>query len=830
MKLYERFGERGYHTSIITSFGVDFDAYENVVLSRLKGAGCHNNILLCDGALLTQCLAESSSLPRFAGRLYTANGAKAAGVFHPKLFVQLGRNGGRIIVSSANVTATGLAGNLELASEFACGTEDSGEQRLIAQAWAYALRHCDRTGQALDAQIAWAEARTPWLRRAVQTRESVTLEDGTTAALLTTGEKTGIGEQFVANVSDTPVTRLVVVSPYWDEDLKALGYIAKTLSPAKTDLLIDSDAGLFPVTALKRLKGVRLFDREEFRKGRFLHAKVLIVQTRKADHVLSGSANCTLAALGTKGFAGENEEVCTYQRFPPGTVLNSLELAELLDPSHELDPDQLEQSEDQDDLDLDDWLKRTPGRFECSYDTLIWTPPTDVDPDSATIELLNSEGHELDCRLGPGAKRGVSRHYQIATLTERPAFAALLYPDGTRSARAIVTLIDKIRETAKEARSKHTENAASQLAGETEEGLWLLDVLDTLESAESLQDSGDERFSMKTPRKKGNEDDDASARSRMLTYEEFIAGRKPRAKDSLVPINSLGGSETSLVRGFLNRILEIGNEDIQLSVEDERNLDKAFDLGDETSNAEEAMNRGESFDPEAGDKSPEEKLRDEQRRKSLQRKATRGQIADAVRAFNERVSQRRSDGTLTTFDALRLRALLMIVAAAGWAGRESDAGDTTGRTSLQVLPVESRAGSWPRLMGQVLFGFFGGNDPSIRHLKLDALHEQLTDDVLESWATCFWCLHACLGAPCSKDEHATLARYILALAEKLYRLTGLKKDELLAPEIKLVMERLNERFSGRLGLDAAALCRGHESLVRRIFEERKEARLVPAKL
>jgi hypothetical protein len=49
MKLYERFGEGGYHTSVITTFGVDFDAYENVVLPRLRGAGCHNNILLCDG-------------------------------------------------------------------------------------------------------------------------------------------------------------------------------------------------------------------------------------------------------------------------------------------------------------------------------------------------------------------------------------------------------------------------------------------------------------------------------------------------------------------------------------------------------------------------------------------------------------------------------------------------------------------------------------------------------------------------------------------------------------------------------------------------------------
>ena len=117
-------------------------------------------------------------------------------------------------------------------------------------------------------------------------------------------------------------------------------------------------------------------------------------------------------------------------------------------------------------------------------------------------------------------------------LTDRPAFAVLCYPDGTRSAPAIVTLIDKIRETAKEARSKHSENAASQLAEETEEGLWLLDVLDTLKSAERLQDSEDAKVSIKTRRKKENEEDETTARFQTLTYEQFIAGRKPRAKDS----------------------------------------------------------------------------------------------------------------------------------------------------------------------------------------------------------------------------------------------------------------------------------------------------------
>ena len=127
----------------------------------------------------------------------------------------------------------------------------------------------DRTGQALDAQIAWAEARTPWLRRAEQTKEAVILEDGTTVALLTTGERIGIGERSVAYGDDMPVKRLSSSAPIGMRVLRLWALSQKTLSPAKTDLLIDSGAGLFPVTALKKLKEGRLFGREEFARVAF---------------------------------------------------------------------------------------------------------------------------------------------------------------------------------------------------------------------------------------------------------------------------------------------------------------------------------------------------------------------------------------------------------------------------------------------------------------------------------------------------------------------------------------------------------------------------------
>lgn len=818
MKLYERFGERGYHTSIITTFGLDFDTYENVVLARLKGAGCNNNILLCDAALLTQTLAGPSSHPRSAGRHYTVNSAYAAGAFHPKLLVQVGRNGGRIVISSANMTATGLAGNLELAEEIVCGTEDSGEQRLVAQAWRYALRHCDRTGQALDAQIAWAEGRAPWLRRTLPATGSVSLGDGTIAALLTTGESAGIGERFAALVGDDKVKRLIVVSPYWDANLRALGTLAKTLSAPTVDLLIDSQAGLFPVSALKKLKDVRLFARNEFRKGRFLHAKILIAQTRKADHVLFGSANCTLAALGAKGFAGSNEEVSMYRQLPAGAILDRLELKDLLNPSRAIDPDDIEEADQEDGVDLNFWRGRAIGRFECNYGTLTWTPSTGLDPDAVTISLLDSDQKELDCRLGPAEIRGDTRRYEILGAVQRPAFAVLQFSTGTRSTPAIVTLVDRIQEEAREARSKQTEEAVAQLNEETDESLLLLDILDTIESAERLQQAEDDRPSIRLARKTPREPSVAPGGFRTMTYEEFVAGRRARTDGVSTGRSSLSASEASLVRGFLNRIIGIGIDDAAPGIEAQRDLDKAFDLGDEAVTAEDATTRGDSIEPGAGDDvASEEERRAEQQRKAAQRRVTREQLSKVVSAFGDRISQRKKDGALTTFDVLRLRALLMIVAAAGWNGSDARGGASSARTSLQVLAVQGSADSWPRLMGRILFCVFGGPDPAIRHLNLDALHDQFTDDILECWATCFWCLQACLGAPCSTEERAALAKHILAIGEKTYRLTGMNETELHEANFVLLMTRLSERFQVRLGLDAAALAKGHQSMVRAVF-------------
>jgi hypothetical protein len=67
----------------------------------------------------------------------------ATGVFHPKILLQLGRRSGRIIIGSANMTASGLAGNLELAGVATCTADDTGERQLVAAAWQYVAGQID---------------------------------------------------------------------------------------------------------------------------------------------------------------------------------------------------------------------------------------------------------------------------------------------------------------------------------------------------------------------------------------------------------------------------------------------------------------------------------------------------------------------------------------------------------------------------------------------------------------------------------------------------------------------------------------------------------------
>jgi hypothetical protein len=312
------------------------------------------------------------------------------------------------------------------------------------------------------------------------------LRDNSLGAFITNDSPTGIARQFLEFVTERPVSRLVVISPYWDEKLAALKYLSAELSPEETILLIEPKKRLFPSDALNDLSELKLTDISALDPMRFFHAKAIIAQTAEADHVLFGSANCTTAALGTSSSRGINDEACLYRRLPPHTVIQFLGIDKFVTDEHAIERSTLRPPELEDDLDLSELSRRYPGRFESVYDTLIWWPPANAG-DNTIIEPLDADSNLLPLTLTPIHGERPTRRFRLPNTKERPALARLRYQDGGMSAPAIIILVDALKQSAKEARSRKVDAAVALLSEETIEDVSLLEVIDILEAAEERE-------------------------------------------------------------------------------------------------------------------------------------------------------------------------------------------------------------------------------------------------------------------------------------------------------------------------------------------------------
>jgi hypothetical protein len=369
----------------------------------------------------------------------------------------------------------------------------------------------------------------------------------------------------------------------------------------------------------------------------------------------------------------------------------------------------------------------------------------------------------------------------------------------------VVMVVDTLRETIREPRSRHAESVALRLSEETEEGLWLWEALNDLEMAEAKQNDEGDPGSHRT-RQRGN-DIESDEDFRVLNYERFIAGRRIRSNITSTTRDSLAGSELSLVRNFLNRILSIHDYKIE---EPSVVMIEGLNPGDETANAEQALERGEEFATPAAESRSD---REPGRQQAAHVRATHQQIVRAVERFNEHIREAAETGQVTSFDVLRLRVILTIAAAAGQSADKR----SVRLTSLQVLPLDNSEGAWPKLMGRVLFSFFGGPRPAIRYIEVKAIYDQIPDDIVECWATAFWASQACVNAT---TKHKVLKKNMLPilirLAQQLYARTGLRRDELESQQIVTVLDKLSTRFATRLGLDPEQIRKGHSRVIREI--------------
>ena len=293
-RLLERLGEAGFSASILSTYNVYFPFFEDVVLRRLQSAGCTHNILMMDSTQAAAAYADPTLRPRRAGIDYTL--IPVPSVFHPKVLLRVGRRKGALYVGSHNLTIAGFGTNHELSNHFDYAPNDPREAVVPFRAALDALRPVlpatlSRVGEAFDAVAAAA----PWLAGPLPLAENVqvlgTLTDP--RALWTR----------VRGLVEGAVERVLVVGPYFDDDLGFLVQLQKDMSISITVAVDPSAVELDGHRAAKHsnLRFVDLSGRlpeSDRRKGHegFLHAKALWIQTSAGELLVTGSANASAAA------------------------------------------------------------------------------------------------------------------------------------------------------------------------------------------------------------------------------------------------------------------------------------------------------------------------------------------------------------------------------------------------------------------------------------------------------------------------------------------------------------------------------------------------------
>ena len=184
-----------------------------------------------------------------------------------------------------------------------------------------------------------------------------------------------------ALMADQTASRLVVISPYWDSDLTALRDLQSALKHCPTIVALNPAKNEFPVDALGATDLVQFFaiyDDED--EHRFLHAKVILVETANADHLLFGSANCSDEALGRISSVARNAEVSIYRRFAPGRGIELLGL----DLSNPIDRGAVRQVANSQ-LFESGHSAVPAGTIEVVERSLTWWPPPRENSDAAQI-------------------------------------------------------------------------------------------------------------------------------------------------------------------------------------------------------------------------------------------------------------------------------------------------------------------------------------------------------------------------------------------------------------------------------------------------------------
>ena len=321
-------GSLAAHTSIVLAYNVDLLVYDKLLRRRFASAGVTSQIVFCDATPYAASLDAIDPSSR-VGHAYSVTPVRVEGAFHPKAYLLLGRRGGRLVLGSGNASLGGLVRNAEVFGRFEFNAEtDVGPHPAFRQVFELAKSLGAKALPAVRAQIARAEQWTPWLADA-------DVPDGRVVRIGGPG-RPPLFDSVRDRTRAPGVRRIIAMSSSFDRKLDAAKELAAVGGGKhETVVVVQPDRVTVDGLAVGRLGDATAWtefvdprpSKKKDPRDSYLHAKLILVEAQKSDHLFFGSANLSRPAL----LDGKNVEIVVeLPPEPAGTWMKRLNLGESL--------------------------------------------------------------------------------------------------------------------------------------------------------------------------------------------------------------------------------------------------------------------------------------------------------------------------------------------------------------------------------------------------------------------------------------------------------------------------------------------------------------------
>lgn len=313
-------GKNGkYHSAVMTTYAIDLIHFDNQLMNMLHRKQIYSVNVFVDTNQMDKSMEYVSPIyMRNIGKEYSITSMSAVGAFHPKINFFVGDDAVLVVFGTGNLTVTGHGKNHEVFTGFMIDETDTTHRPLIEECWNYLsqfVKQCsdydqNRLFREIPENCTFLDSSF-----SIVPHSMCKVQEGLNAALLYNEYQSGILQQISKLVPLNDVHTITVLSPFFDECGEALTALLQLCPNSTMNVLIHKDCAL-PPSGLPQNNRIRFYDFSETQRGkkafkafeRQLHAKVLHFKTNNSEYCMVGSANATLAGLGTTTNRGINEE------------------------------------------------------------------------------------------------------------------------------------------------------------------------------------------------------------------------------------------------------------------------------------------------------------------------------------------------------------------------------------------------------------------------------------------------------------------------------------------------------------------------------------------